>query len=128
MKFGFGTIDYGSELYYNKLDTMSKQNKIDSIIKNGAVYLYEASVGGGIPVIAPLKDCFTGDDILRVAGILNGTTNFILTKMIEDGMAFQDALKLAQDNGYAEHDPSADILGHDAARKICILAQKFFCF
>jgi homoserine dehydrogenase len=88
--------------------------------------MFEASVGGGIPIIRPISQCLAANEISEIAGILNGTTNFILTKMIEDGMAFEDALKLAQDNGYAERDPSADIHGHDAARKICILAS--LCF
>ncbi len=89
-------------------------------------FLFEASVGGGIPIIRPINQCLAANEISEVAGILNGTTNFILTKMIEENMDFDVALKLAQDNGYAERDPSADILGHDAARKICILAS--LCF
>ena len=94
--------------------------------ENNVYFLFEASVGGGIPIIRPISQCLAANEICEIAGILNGTTNFILTKMIEDKMAFEDALKLAQDNGYAERDPSADILGHDAARKICILAS--LCF
>lgn len=91
-------------------------------VENGAVYLYEASVGGGIPIIAPLKDCFHGDDIVRVAGILNGTTNYILTHMQADGKSLEEALKTAQELGFAEADPHADLAGLDAARKIAILA------
>ena len=94
--------------------------------ENNVNFLFEASVGGGIPIIRPISQCLAANEICEIAGILNGTTNFILTMMIEKGMAFDDALKLAQDNGYAERDPSADILGHDAARKICILAS--LCF
>lgn len=90
--------------------------------RSGAGYLYEASAGGGIPVIHPLFNCFGANDILRVSGILNGTTNFILTKMRREGEPFWKALSDAQANGYAEADPSADICGTDAARKICILA------
>ena len=86
-------------------------------------YLFEASVGGGIPIIRPLNKCLAGNDILQVCGILNGTTNFILTKMIREQMSFEDALKLAQQNGYAEADPTADIEGIDAQRKICILGS-----
>ena len=89
-------------------------------------FLFEASVGGGIPIIRPISQCLAANEINEFAGILNGTTNFILTRMIHDGMAFEDALKLAQDNGYAERDPSADILGFDACRKVCILAS--LCF
>ncbi len=86
-------------------------------------YLFEASVGGGIPVLHPLYQCLGSDDITEVAGILNGTTNFIMTQMIENGMSFADALKLAQQNGYAEQNPAADVEGKDACRKICILAS-----
>ena len=94
--------------------------------KHGVNYLFEASVGGGIPIIRPMAQCLAANNIEGVAGILNGTTNFILTKMIEDGMTFEDALKLAQDNGYAENDPTADIEGFDACRKVCILASLAF--
>lgn len=86
-------------------------------------YLFEASVGGGIPIIKPLCSSLKANRIKKIAGILNGTTNFILTEMIDEGMSFKDALKMAQDNGYAERDPSADIEGHDACRKIAILAS-----
>ena len=94
--------------------------------KHGVNYLFESSVGGGIPIIRPMAQCLAANNIEGVAGILNGTTNFILTKMIEDGMTFEDALKLAQDNGYAEKDPTADIEGFDACRKVCILASLAF--
>ncbi|MBR2278093.1 MAG: homoserine dehydrogenase, partial [Eubacterium sp.] len=94
--------------------------------ESGANYLFEASVGGGIPIIRPMSQCLAANNIEGVAGILNGTTNFILTKMIEDDMDFADALKLAQDNGYAEKDPTADIEGFDACRKVCILASLAF--
>ena len=86
-------------------------------------FLFEASVGGGIPIIRPMTQCLVANIVDEVAGILNGTTNFILTKMIEEGMQFEDALKLAQDLGFAERNPAADIEGHDACRKICILAS-----
>ncbi len=89
-------------------------------------YFFEASVGGAIPIIRPLHRCLAANDITEVYGILNGTTNFILTRMFEDGMAFEDALKLAQDLGYAEKDPTADVEGHDACRKICILSSLVF--
>lgn len=94
--------------------------------ENNANFMFEASVGGGIPIIRPLIEDLTANEITEVAGILNGTTNFILTKMIEDGMAFDDALKMAQQLGYAEKDPTADVDGLDACRKICILAD--LCF
>ncbi|HQH62698.1 MAG TPA: homoserine dehydrogenase, partial [Clostridiales bacterium] len=89
-------------------------------------FLFEASVGGGIPIIRPISQCLAANEIVEIAGILNGTTNFILTRMIHDSMSFEAALKIAQDNGYAEKDPTADIEGHDACRKICILAS--LCF
>ena len=94
--------------------------------QNGVSYLFEASVGGGIPVLRPLTNCLAGNELSEVRGILNGTTNYILTRMIRAGLSFEQALKEAQDNGYAERDPSADIEGHDACRKICILAA--LCF
>ena len=89
-------------------------------------FLFEASVGGGIPIIRPMNQCLVANIVDEIAGILNGTTNFILTKMIEDGMQFRDALRLAQELGFAERNPSADIEGHDACRKICILASMAF--
>lgn len=91
--------------------------------KNGLNFLFEASVGGGIPLLRPLDQCLAANEVTEVAGILNGTTNFMLTRMIEDGMQFEEALALAQKLGYAERDPSADIDGPDACRKICILAS-----
>ena len=86
-------------------------------------FFFEASVGGAIPIIRPLHRCLAANDITKVAGILNGTTNFILTKMYHENMSFEDALKLAQDLGYAEKDPTADVEGHDACRKICIISS-----
>ncbi len=86
-------------------------------------YMFEASVGGGIPIIRPLHQDLTANKIEKIAGILNGTTNYILNEMITKGKAFEDALKDAQDNGYAERNPAADIEGHDACRKIAILSS-----
>ncbi len=86
-------------------------------------FLFEASVGGGIPIIRPLHQCLAANDVIEIAGILNGTTNFILTKMIRESMSFEEALALAQKLGYAERNPAADVEGHDACRKICILAS-----
>lgn len=93
---------------------------------NNVNFMFEASVGGGIPIIRPISVCLVANDIKSVNGILNGTTNFILTKMIEEDMSFDTALKIAQDKGYAEKDPTADVEGHDACRKICILAALSF--
>ncbi len=94
--------------------------------ENHVSYMYEASVGGGIPIINTLKSSFLSNKIIRIAGILNGTTNFILTRMYEDGMSREDALKLAQQKGYAEANPHADVAGLDSGRKISILASIAF--
>lgn len=89
-------------------------------------FLFEASVGGGIPIIRPLNQSLTADEIVEITGILNGTTNYILSKMSDDGIDFNAALKDAQSMGYAERDPSADIDGHDSCRKIAILSSLAF--
>lgn len=86
-------------------------------------YLFEASVGGGIPVLRPLFQCLAGNQIEEIAGILNGTTNYILTRMVKGGVPFDAALKEAQERGYAEQNPAADVEGLDAGRKICILSD-----
>lgn len=86
-------------------------------------FMFEASVGGGIPIIRPLNQSLTADEIVEITGILNGTTNYILTKMSEEGIGFDEALKDAQNLGYAERNPSADVEGHDACRKIAILSS-----
>lgn len=91
--------------------------------KNNINYLFEASVGGGIPIIRPLNRCLAANEIYSIIGILNGTTNYILTQMRRDGKDFDVALKEAQKNGYAEADPTADIEGHDSCRKIAILSS-----
>ena len=91
--------------------------------EHGVNYMFEASVGGGIPVIRPMLQCLAANEFNEICGILNGTTNYILTQMIHNGVTFADALKQAQLNGYAEKDPTADIEGHDACRKICILSD-----
>ncbi len=94
--------------------------------ENGCNYLFEASVGGGIPIIRPLHQCLAANRFSKIAGILNGTTNYILTKMIYDQKSFDEALAQAQSLGYAEKDPSADVDGHDATRKLCILGSLAF--
>lgn len=88
--------------------------------------LFEAAVAGGIPIIRPMKQCLAGNNITEVMGIINGTTNFILTKMAEEGMEFKEALQIATDLGYAEADPTADIEGYDAGRKLAILSSIAF--
>ena len=101
---------HGSELL-----TIARENSVS--------YLFEASCGGGIPIIRPLMTSLTGDVIDEITGILNGTTNYILTKMIQEGSAFADVLKQAQELGYAERNPEADIEGYDPCRKIAILSS-----
>ncbi|MBQ8683368.1 MAG: homoserine dehydrogenase [Clostridia bacterium] len=111
----------------NKELVAAKGDELLAIAReNNLNFLFEASVGGGIPILRPLDQCLAANRVLEIAGILNGTTNFMLTKMIQDNMSFADALSLAQQLGYAERDPSADIEGHDACRKICILASLAF--
>lgn len=90
---------------------------------NNCSYLFEASVGGGIPVIRPLITSLAQEEVESITGILNGTTNYILTKMEKEGLAFEDVLKRAQEKGYAEKNPDADVLGYDACRKIAILTS-----
>ena len=91
--------------------------------KNNLNFLFEASVGGGIPIIRPLNNSLTADEITDIKGILNGTTNYILSKMSHEGLDFDSVLKDAQDKGYAERNPEADVEGYDACRKIAILSS-----
>ena len=90
---------------------------------NNCIYLYEAAVGGGIPIIRPLHRCLAANKVVRIAGIVNGTTNYILTNMRDNGETYEDALKQAQANGYAEQNPTADVDGIDAQRKLSILSS-----
>ena len=99
---------------------------LDTAEENGGDLLFEASVAGGIPILRPLKHCLAGNHLTEVMGIVNGTTNFILTKMAEEGMEFKEALALATELGYAEADPTADIEGYDAGRKMAIMASIAF--
>lgn len=111
----------------NKELVATKGDELLKIAKEKNVnYLFEASVGGGIPLLRPMMQCLAANEILEIRGILNGTTNYILTQMIQNGVKFDDALKQAQANGYAEKDPTADIEGHDACRKISILSDLAF--
>jgi homoserine dehydrogenase len=95
---------------------------LDLADKNGVTLNFEASVGGGIPILKPLMECLLGNEIISINAILNGTTNFILTKMHEEDMSYKEALKLAQELGFAEANPDSDVLGYDAARKLSILS------
>ena len=121
LKAGKSVVTSNKELVAAKGDKLLRTAE-----ENNVNFFFEASVGGGIPIIRPISQCLAANKISEIAGILNGTTNFILTMMIDKNMSFEDALKLAQDNGYAEKDPTADVEGHDACRKICILAS--LCF
>jgi len=127
-RFILDALDRGKHIVTANKELMASQGeeilgKADD--KNLDVY-FEASVGGGIPIVRPLKQCLAGNKISKVMGIVNGTTNFILSQMSEAGCSFDEALEEAQRRGYAERDPSADIEGHDAAAKIAILASIAF--
>ena len=102
--------DKGAELI-----RIARENKVN--------FMFEASVGGGIPIIRPLLSCLTGDVIEEITGIVNGTTNYMMTKMTAEGSDYDDVLKEAQALGYAEKDPTADVEGYDACRKIAILTS-----
>lgn len=104
----------------------SGKELLDIAEENGCDLLFEASVAGGIPILAPLKQSLAGNYLTEVMGIVNGTTNFILSKMSEEGMEFDEALALATELGYAEADPTADIEGYDAGRKVAIMASIAF--
>ena len=99
---------------------------MDLAAEHQAIYLFEASVGGGIPILRPLSECMAANDILEICGILNGTANYIFTRMVQDGVPFAQALKGAQANGYAEQNPSADVEGYDTCRKLSILSSIAF--
>ena len=121
LKAGKSVVSSNKELVARhgfELLTLARENNVS--------YRFEASVGGGIPILHPLSQCLTANQISEVRGILNGTTNYILTHMIGTGISFEEALKEAQERGYAEHDPTADVEGIDACRKICILAAIAF--
>ena len=109
-------------------DLIAEEGRVllDTAQEHGKDFLFEAAVAGGIPIIRPLKQCLAANEISDVLGIVNGTTNYILTEMIQCGKSFAQALREAQQKGYAEADPTADVEGIDAGRKICILAD--LCF
>lgn len=118
----------GKQVVTANKDLIASQGRIlmDTAGEHECDFLFEAAVAGGIPIIRPLKQCLAGNHIREVMGIFNGTTNFILTRMSRDGMEFADALAMAQKLGYAESDPTADVEGLDAARKVAILASVAF--
>ncbi|MDR1806048.1 MAG: homoserine dehydrogenase [Clostridium sp.] len=121
LQAGKSVVSSNKELVAEKGDEL-----LDAARANNVNFLFEASVGGGIPIIRPISQCLAANELDEIAGILNGTTNYILTQMISGGLDFETALAQAQELGYAERDPSADVDGHDACRKICILAA--LCF
>jgi len=121
-------IQNGKHIVTANKDLIAKHGEdLFSLAKeNNVVIMYEAAVAGGIPIIMPLRQSLSGNAITKIAGIMNGTTNYILTKMESEGSEFNAVLKEAQELGYAEADPSGDIQGHDAANKISILASLAF--
>ena len=102
------------------------RDMFEAMEKHGVDFHFEASVGGGIPIVMPLKQCLTANRVTEIMGIINGTTNYMLTQMAENGSDYDSVLKEAQDKGYAESNPAADVEGLDAARKIAILASIAF--
>ncbi len=123
-----GALKHGKYVVTANKDLMAKKGAkiFEEAEKNNVDILFEASVGGGIPIIGPLKSSLASNNISKIVGIVNGTTNFILTRMKEDNLSFDAALKMAQEKGYAEADPSSDIEGKDAANKLAILASIAF--
>lgn len=121
-------LKHGKNVVSANKDLIAEHGRelLDTAQKYGKDFLFEAAVAGGIPIIRPLKQCLAANEISDVLGIVNGTTNYILTKMTEDGMEFSDALKQAQDLGFAEADPTADVEGLDAGRKVAIMASIAF--
>lgn len=128
LTYMLAALNAGKSVVTANKDVVASEGKklLDAAKANGRDFLYEASVAGGIPIIRPLKQCLAGNHITEVIGIFNGTTNFILTKMSKEGMEFDETLQLAQDLGYAEADPTSDIEGLDAGRKVAILASAAF--
>ncbi len=126
--FSLATLKAGKSVVTSNKEVVSKfgVELLNTARENNVRYLFEASVGGGIPIIRPMVNDLAANEITSVSGILNGTTNYILTQMGECGTSFADALKDAQGKGYAEANPSADVDGIDAARKIVILASLAF--
>ena len=120
-----GALEKGKSVCTSNKELLAKHGpELIKIAKeHNRNFLFEASVGGGIPIIRPLNQCITADEINSITGILNGTTNYILTKMSKEGLDFDTVLKEAQDLGYAERNPSADVDGFDACRKIAILSS-----
>ena len=123
--FSLAALKKGKSVVSSNKETVAKfgHELLKTARENGAYYLFEASVGGGTPVIRPLSKCLAANRVEEVCGILNGTTNYILTMMNKYSESFATALASAQEKGYAERDPSDDINGVDTCRKICILTD-----
>lgn len=123
--FAKSTLENGKSYCTSNKELVAKYGPelLEIAKKNGKNFLFEASVGGGIPIIRPLNQSLTADEITEIVGILNGTTNFILSKMAKEGLSFDETLKEAQELGYAERNPAADVEGYDACRKIAILSS-----
>lgn len=121
-------LNAGKNVVTANKDLVAEHGKelFEAAERNQKDFLFEAAVAGGIPIIRPMKQCLAGNEISDVVGIVNGTTNYILTKMCEEGMDFQEALAKATELGYAESDPTADIEGYDAGRKVAIMASIAF--
>lgn len=123
-------LEAGKSVCTSNKELVSKHGpELLEIAKERSVnFLFEASVGGGIPIIRPLNACLTAEEILEIRGIVNGTTNYVLTKMADDGYTYDEALKMAQKLGYAERNPKDDVEGIDACRKLAILSSLAFGF
>ena len=121
-------LEAGKNVVSANKDLIAEEGHVllDTAQKNQVDFLFEAAVAGGIPIIRPLKQCLAANDISKIVGIVNGTTNYILTKMTESGMNYKDALAKATELGYAEADPTADVEGYDAGRKMAIMSSIAF--
>lgn len=128
LDFHLEAMKHGKSVITANKDLLAEhgQELFEAAKANGVDLYFEASVGGGIPIITPLKQSLVANNIQQIMGIVNGTTNYILTRMDKEGMLYQDALHEAQELGYAEADPTSDVGGFDAARKIAILASLAF--
>lgn len=124
-KYTKAALEQGKSVCTSNKELVAKYGPelLETARANACNYLFEASVGGGIPIIRPLNDSLTAEKIEAITGILNGTTNYILTKMEREGADYDEVLKRAQEKGYAERNPEADVEGHDACRKIAILSS-----
>ncbi len=128
LEYSLRALKQGKSLVTANKDMIAAHGKelFQAAGENGCDLFFEASVAGGIPVIRPLKECLAANRIRQVIGIVNGTTNYMLTRMSKEGLTFDEALAQAQALGYAEADPTADVAGHDAARKMAIIASIAF--